>query len=190
MQRRDFIMLLGGAAAWPLTARAQQPGKLPTIGFLGVTPTAWKAWTAAFVERLRALGWIEGRTVAIEFRWSEGGSGRYADIAAEFVRMKVDVIVTSGAAVPPLMQATSEIPIVFAVANDPVKSGLVASLAKPGGKVTGLSLVASEVSSKRFELLREVAPGLRRLAIMADACFPQAVLEMREVQAMGSHARH
>jgi putative tryptophan/tyrosine transport system substrate-binding protein len=184
MQRRDFIMLLGGAAAWPFTARAQQPGKLPTIGFLGVTPTAWKAWTAAFVERLRALGWIEGRTVAIEFRWSEGRSERYADIAAEFVRMKVDVIVTSGAAVPPLMQATSEIPIVFAVANDPVKSGLVASLAKPGGKVTGLSLVSSEVSSKRFELLREVAPGLRRLAIMADAGFPQAVLEMREVQAM------
>jgi putative ABC transport system substrate-binding protein len=186
MQRRDFIMLLGGAAAWPLTARAQQPGKLPTIGFLGVNPTAWKAWTAAFVERLRALGWIEGRTVAIEFRWSEGRSGRYADIAAEFVRMKVDVIVTSGAAVPPLMQATSEIPIVFAVANDPVKSGLVASLAKPGGKVTGLSLVASEVSSKRFELLREVAPGLRRLAIWLSSGRAGDARGSSD----GSHARH
>lgn len=185
MQRRDFITLLGAAAAtWPLMAGAQQAGKLPTIGFLGVDPTAWKAWTAGFVERLRVLGWIEGKTVAIEFRWSEGRPERYAEIAAEFIRMNVDVIVTSGAAVPPLMKATSKIPIVFAVANDPVKAGLVASLAKPGGKVTGLSLVAPEVSSKRFEFLREVAPSIRSLAIMADADFPPAMLELREVAAM------
>ena len=185
MRRRKFITLLGSAAAaWPLVARAQQAAKLPTIGFLGAsTPPAMSPWTAAFVQRLRELGWIEGRTVAIEYRWAEGRSERYAEIAAEFVRLKVDVIVTAGGAVVAVKQATSVIPIVFAVVNDPVGSGLVASLARPGGNVTGLSLQSTDLAGKRLELLREVVPGLRRLAIMANAGYPAAVLEMGEVQA-------
>jgi putative ABC transport system substrate-binding protein len=186
MKRREFIGLLGGAAAagaWPLSARAQQAGKPRTIGFLGVDPTAWNAWTAAFVERMRELGWIDGRTIAIEFRWSEGRSERYAPIAAELARLKVEVIVTSARAVPEVAQAAPDTPIVFALANDPVKSGLVASLARPGGKMTGLSLLAPELAGKRLELLREAVPRLRRLAIMADVGFPEAVLEMRELEA-------
>ena len=186
MKRREFITLLGGAAAaWPLAARAQQPAKLPTIGFLGAsTPSAESQWAAAFVQRLRELGWIEGRTVAIEYRWAEGRSERFAEIAAEFVRLKVDVIVTAGtAAVLAAKQATSVIPIVFAAAGDPVGTGLVASLARPGGNVTGLSIQATDLAGKRLELLREVVPGLRRLAIMANVGYPAAVLEMGEVQA-------
>jgi len=184
MRRREFITLLGGAAAWPLATSAQQPAKLPTIGFLGGnTPSAQKQWTDAFVERLRELGWIEGRTVAIEYRWAEGRSERFAEIAAEFVRLKVDVIVTAGAAVAAAKQATSVIPIVFAVASGPVGSGLVASLARPGGNVTGLSLQFTDLAGKRVELLREVVPGLRRLAIMANVGYAAAVLEMGEVQA-------
>ena len=143
MRRREFLLLLGGgvAAAWPLAARAQQGGKLPTIGFLGATTrTSQSEWTAAFMQRLRELGWIEGRTVAIEYRWADGRSERYAEIAAEFVRLKVDVIVTGGTAALAAKQTTSAIPIVFAVASDPVESGMVESLARPGGNVTGLSL--------------------------------------------------
>jgi putative tryptophan/tyrosine transport system substrate-binding protein len=129
-----FITLLGGAAAaWPLAAHAQE-AKLPTIGFLGAsTPLNWNPWTAAFVQRLRELGWIEGRTVAIEYRWAEGRTERYGEIATEFVRLKVDVILTTGTAIPAAKQATSTIPIVFAIAVDPVGSGLVANLARPGG---------------------------------------------------------
>jgi len=183
VKRREFISLLSGAAAWPLAARAQQPGKLPLIGFLGTTtPSAWSEWVAAFVQRLRELGWIEGRTIAVEYRWAEGRDARFAEIAAEFVRLKVDVIVTSGTAILAAKKATSVIPIVFAVANDPVGSGFVASLARPGGNVTGLSLQATDLDGKRLELLREVVPGLRRLAIMANVGYPAAVLEMREVQ--------
>ena len=141
MRRRDFVVLLGGAAvAWPLAARAQQPAKAPIIGFLGAaTASAWRPWTAVFVARLGDLGWVEGRTVTIEYRWAEGRPERYAEIAAEFVRLKVDVIVTVASAVPALRQATSVIPIVFALANDPVGGGLVASLSRPGGSITGLS---------------------------------------------------
>src|SRR6516225_8341686 len=159
MRRREFITLLGGAATWPLAARAQQVGKLPTIGFLGADALAFSPWTAAFVTRLSELGWIEGKTIDIEYRWSQGRSERYADIAAEFVRRKVDVIVTVGSAVPIVKEATTVIPIVFAVGIDPVASGLVASLAKPGGNVTGLSIQAADLASKRLEILREVAPG-------------------------------
>jgi putative ABC transport system substrate-binding protein len=135
------------------------------------------------VARLRELGWVEGRTIAIEYRWSEGRSERYAEIAAEFVRLRVDVIVTVGSAVPIVKQATSTIPIVFAVGIDPVGSGLVASLAKPGGNVTGLSIQANELAGKRLQLLREVMPQLRRLAIMFNADNTQPVLEMGETQA-------
>ena len=184
MKRREFITLLGGAAAaWPLSVRAQQPGKPPTIGFLGADASAFAPWTAAFVAGLRDLGWIEGRTIKIEYRWSEGRPERYAEIAAEFVRLKVDVIVTVGSAVPIIKQATSAIPIVFAVGIDPVGSGLVASLARPGGNVTGLSIQANELAGKRLELLREIVPQLRRLAIMFNADNTQPVLEMGETQA-------
>jgi putative ABC transport system substrate-binding protein len=184
LKRRKFLTLLGSAATWPLAASAQQPGKRPTIGFLGATTAlAWSRWVAAFAQRLRELGWIEGHTVTIEYRWAEGRNERYAEIAAEFVRLKVDVIVTVGAAVLAVKQATSAIPTVFAAAVDPLGSGLVASLARPGGNVTGLSVQATDLASKRLELLREVVPGLRRLAIMANIGYPAAVLEMHQVQA-------
>ena len=183
MNRRAFNLGLAGAAAWPLAARAQQPGKLPSIGFLGTsTPSAWGPWTSAFLQRLHQLGWIEGRTVAIEWRWGDGSIERYAEIAAEFVRLKVDVIFTSGSAVPALKEITSVIPIVFAVATDPVGGGLVASLARPGGNVTGLSFQGPDLAGKRIELLREVLPGLRRLAIMANVGYPGAVLDMAQAQ--------
>ena len=183
MRRRDFITLLGGAMAWPMAAGAQQAGKLPTIGFLGADASAFSPWTAAFVAHLRELGWIENRNIAIEYRWSEGRTERYAEIAAEFVRLKVDVIVTVGSAVPTVVQVTTAIPIVFAVAIDPVGNGLVASLAKPGGNVTGLSLQAAHLAGKRLELLREVVPQLRRLAIIFNVGNAQPVLEMRETEA-------
>ena len=183
LKRREFFTLLGGSAAWPLAARAQQAGKLPIIGFLGTNATAWRSWTDAFAERLRALGWIEGKTIAIEYRWAEGRPERYTEIATEFVRLKVNVIVTTGDAVPTLKQATAIIPIVFVLSNDPVGSGLVSSLARPGGNVTGLSVQATDLAGKRLELLREVVPRLRRLAIMADVGYPDAVLEMGNVQA-------
>jgi putative ABC transport system substrate-binding protein len=184
MRRREFIALLGGAAGWPLAARAQQPAKLPTIGFLGAsTPSSWTQWTAAFVQRLRELGWIDGRTVTIEYRWAGGRNERYTEIAAELVRLKVDVIVTVGIAVPAAKQATSVIPIVFAASTDPIGAGHVASLARPGGNVTGLSLQSSELAGKRLGFLREVLPGLRRLAVIGNAGNPSSVLEVAEVQA-------
>jgi putative ABC transport system substrate-binding protein len=186
MRRREFLGYLGSAAAsgWPLAARAQRPSKLATIGYLGAnTPSAEGHRLAAFLQRLRELGWVEGRTIAIEVRWAEGRNERFAEIAAEFARLKVDVIVTAGtAAVVAAKQATSVIPTVFAVAGDPVGTGLVASLARPGGNVTGLSIQATDLTGKRLELLREVVPGLRRLAILGNIGSPVAVLEMRELQ--------
>jgi putative tryptophan/tyrosine transport system substrate-binding protein len=185
MRRREFITLIGGASAWPLVARAQQAGKLPTIGFLGAgTPSAWSHWVAAFVQRLHERGWIEDRTVAIQYRWAEGRGERLAQIAAEFIRLKVDVIVTqSTPAVIAAKQATAVIPIVFVGIGDPVGTGLVASLARPGGNITGLSIQAADTAAKRLELLREVVPNLRRLAIMVNVGNSSSVLESREVQA-------
>jgi putative tryptophan/tyrosine transport system substrate-binding protein len=185
MRRREFITLLGGAAAaWPLAARAQQPGKLPIIGILGSGTSSTHPWTTAFVQRLRELGWIEGRTITIDYRWAEGRTERYAEIATEFVRLKVDVILTAGTEpVLAAKKATTVIPIVFAAAGDPIGTGLVASLARPGGNVTGLSIQQTDLAGKRLELLRQVVPGLRRLAIITNIASPGAVLEMREVQA-------
>jgi putative ABC transport system substrate-binding protein len=185
LKRREFIALLGGAAVvWPLTARAQQLAKLPTIGFLGATTASFQSQhIAAFVRRLRELGWIEGHTVAIEYRWAEGRPERFAEIATEFVRLKVDVIVTLGGAVLAAKQATSVIPIVFASAGDPVGGGLVASLARPGGNVTGLSIQAPDLAGKRLELLREIFPDVRRLAIIGNVEYAATVLEMGEAQA-------
>src|SRR5262245_9517450 len=184
IRRREFIATLGGAAAaWPLAAGAQQTAKLPTVGFLAASTASIQGqWAAAFAQRLRELGWIDGRTVGIEVRSAEARPERFAEIAAEFVRLKVDVIVTTGIAAAAAKQATSIIPIVFAAANDPLATGLVASLARPGGNVTGLSAQAPDLASKRLELLREVIPGLRRLAILATMS-PAAVLEVEEVQA-------
>jgi putative ABC transport system substrate-binding protein len=182
-------MLLGGAAVgWPLAARAQQPGKLPTIGFVGQNaPAAQRQWTAAFVQRLRELGWIEGRNVAIEYRWAEGRSELFAEIAAELVRLKVDVIAVGGtAAVDAAKHATPVIPIVFATVGDPVSSGFVASLARPGGNITGLSTMSADIAGKRLELLREVVPGFRRLAIMGNAGNSFIVAELGDVHAAAS----
>ena len=184
MRRREFITLIGGAAATlPLAARAQNADKRPTIGFLGADAAGWRPWTDAFVTRLRELGWIEGRTVTIEYRWTEGRPDRVAEMAAEFVLRKVDVIVTYGGAVATLKQATSVIPIVFAIAGDPVGSGFVESLARPGGNITGMSLQQHDIASKRIELLRDVVPNLRRLAILFNAGYPASVFEAGEVQA-------
>jgi len=184
MIRREFITLLGGAAAWPLAVHAQQSGKLPTIGFLGaVTASFQKPWVDAFAQRLRERGWIEGRSITIDYRWGEGRPERFAEIAAEFVRLKVDVIVTSGT--PPVLaakQATTVIPIVFAAAGDPVGTGLVSSLARPGGNVTGLSNQLSDLGAKKLELLSEAVPGLRHLAIMWNVANPFTELEMGEVR--------
>jgi putative ABC transport system substrate-binding protein len=166
VRRREFITLLGGAAAaWPLAARAQQAAKVPIIGFLGADrAVAQRPWVDAFVQRLRELGWVEGRTVVIEYRWAEGRTERYAEIAAEFVRRKVDIIVTYGT--PSALAAkrsTAVIPIVFAAAGDPVGTELVASLARPGGNVTGLSVQQTDLAGKRLEILRELLPSLASL---------------------------
>jgi putative ABC transport system substrate-binding protein len=186
MNRREFIALFGGtAAAWPVAARAQQPPKLRTIGFSGQsTRAAESELVAAFTQRLRELGWIEGRTITIEYRWSEGRAERFVQIAAEFVRLKVDVIVTSGTPqVLATKQTTSAIPIVFARTGDPVANGLVASLARPGGNVTGLSSQGDDLAGKRLELLRDVVPDLRRVAILANVGNPFSVVELGEGQA-------
>jgi putative ABC transport system substrate-binding protein len=184
MQRREFIKVGAAAAASiPFAARAQQAGKIPTIGFLSVsTPTAWSHFVKAFEQRLGELGWINGRTLNIEYRWAEGRSARFVEISAEFVRMNVDVIVTGGSAVLAAKQATSTIPIVFALANDPLGAGLVASLSRPGGNVTGLSLQGPDIGSKRLGLVREALPGLHRLAVIANPASPQAASELDEVR--------
>jgi len=185
MRRREFIRLLSSTVvAWPLTARAQQPtGKLPTIAILGSDASAWRSWVAAFTERLGALGWIDKRTITIEYRWWEGRPERAAEIAGELVRQNVDVILATGSVVAALKRATTSIPIVFAIASDPVGQGLVASLAQPGGNITGLSLEATDVGSKRLELLRQVVPHLHHLAIMFNANYPAAMLENGAIQA-------
>jgi putative ABC transport system substrate-binding protein len=184
LKRRAFIALLCGAAAWPLAAHAQQASKLPTIGFLGASPSIESQRVAAFVQRLRELAWIDGRNLTIEYRWAEGRNERYAEAAAELVRLKVDVIVT--VATPATLaakQATTVIPIVFGAASDPIGTGLVQSLARPGGNVTGLSNLISDTGGKKLEFLREIVPGLRRLAILANVGNPAVVLDMSEAQA-------
>jgi putative ABC transport system substrate-binding protein len=189
VKRREFITLLGGAAAsWPLAVNGQQLGKPPTIGFLGAgSPSYWGRWVSAFVQRLRDLGWTEGKTVAIEYRWAEGSGERMDEIAAEFVRLKVDLIVTAGAQpVVAAKQATSDTPIVFAAVGNPVGSGLVATLARPGGNVTGISTQAPDLAGKRIELLREIVSGLSRLAILANVASSSAALDMAEAQAAAS----
>jgi putative ABC transport system substrate-binding protein len=186
MKRREFIAgLAGAAAAWPLVARAQQQAKLPIIGFLGSgTAETNGLWLAAFLRRLYELGWIEGRNFLIEYRWANGSPDRAAEFAAEFVQHNVDVIVTyANPMVIETKRATSITPIIFAAAADPLGTGLVASLSQPGGNVTGLSIQHTDLASKRLELLREVAPGLRRLAVMVNVDNSASMLDMREAEA-------
>ncbi len=185
MKRREFIALVGSPIiGWPGIARAQQASRLPTIGFLGSsTSKAMTTWIAAFVQRLHELGWIEGRTIAIEYRWGEGRNERYAQIADEFIRTKVNIIVTYGT--PPTKaakQATTAIPIVFAAAADPVGNAIVTSLARPGGNVTGLSLQQSDIVGKKLEFLRDALGDLHQLAVIGNVGNPATVLEIREVK--------
>jgi putative tryptophan/tyrosine transport system substrate-binding protein len=184
MKRRNFITLVSGAVAWPLISRAQQPTDLRTIGFLGAnSPSVQGEWVAAFVKRLRELDWIEGRNVAIEYRWGEGQGDRSPGYFIEFARLKVDIIVTHGTAnTIAAMRTTSTIPIVFAAISDPVGDKIVASLGRPGGNVTGMSNQSPATVGKRVELLREVIPGLRRLAVLANASSPVTLPEIREVR--------
>jgi len=182
MRRRDFFEFFAFALAWPIAARAQST-KLPTIGFLGAGgQSAWTYWTTAFVQRLHELGWVEGRTVAIEYRWAEGRTERIREIAAEFVRLEVDVIVAVGGAVLAAKEVTTKIPIVFALAVDPIGTGMVDSLARPGGNVTGASLQSTELAGKRIGLLREILPELRRIAVIANVSYSGSVLEVAEVR--------
>jgi putative tryptophan/tyrosine transport system substrate-binding protein len=185
MRRREFIGLVGGAATWPMVVRAQQTGKLSTIGYLGATAAvAEKSRTDAFVQRLRELGWIEGNTVAIEYRWGESRTERFPEIATDLVRLPVDIILaTSTAAALACKQATTVIPVVFPLTGDPLGTGLVVSLARPGGNITGLSNQAADLAGKRLEILREVAPGLNRLAILANAEYPGRISEIADIQA-------
>jgi putative ABC transport system substrate-binding protein len=184
MRRREFIALVGAAAASVVAARAQQSPRLPTVGFLVPgTPESHGKWVAAFVQRLRELGWIEGRTLAIEYRWAEGRNERMAESAAEFVRLKVDVIVTSAGGANAAKQATSVIPIVFAAFGDPVAAGLIASLARPGRNVTGLTIQPTDLTGKRLDLLREIVPGGRRLSIMGNVANTGFGKEQAELQA-------
>jgi putative ABC transport system substrate-binding protein len=186
MKRREFITRFGGAAVtWPLAVLAQDVARKPIIGLLGSTsPSVESQRIAGFVQRLGELGWMEGRDIVIEYRWAAGRNERYGEIAAEFARLGVDVIVTQGtAAIIAAKQAASTIPIVFAAANDPVATGIVVSLARPGGNITGVSSQAPETASKRLQLLREVVPALGDLAIIVNIGNSGAVLELHEVQA-------
>ena len=188
MRRREFITLVGAAAAaWPITARAQRSSTMRHIGFLGpLSEQTQLQWTTAFLKGLRDHGWIEGTTISIDYRWAEGRSDRLAELTAELVQRNVGVIVTVGTEQTlAVKQATASIPIVFAAAGDPVGTGLVGSLARPGGNVTGLSNQSADVVGKRIDLLREAVPGLRKLAVMANVGSPIGVLEIREVEDAG-----
>jgi putative ABC transport system substrate-binding protein len=181
MKRREFIALLGSAVVSPYPARAQQ---VRTIGLLGSgSEAAQRQWTAAFVQRMAQLGWNEGGNLKIAYRWADGQNARFAELAAELVKLNVDLILTHNT-LPTLAakQATSGIPIVFATAGDPVSSGIVAGLARPGGNVTGLSGQAPDTAGKRIELLRELTPGLERLGVLSETGNPYAALDVKEVE--------
>jgi putative ABC transport system substrate-binding protein len=168
MNRRALISLLAGAAAaWPRAARAQQPAKIPRVGFLGNSTAALEAnLVAPFREGLRELGYEEGRNVAIEYRWAEGRYERFPALVAELIAAKVDVIVTAGTpATLVVKRATTSVPLVMVAVGDPVGTGIVASLARPGGNITGLSSIAPDLEGKRLELLRDVVPGLSHVAL-------------------------
>ena len=189
MRRRGFIAGMGAAVAWPIGARGQN--KSTVIGFLvGSSASATNQWTNAFEKRLRELDWVQGKNLEVHYRFADGRTERYSEIASEFVRIKVAIIVTAGTEpVIAAKQLTTTIPIVFATAGDPVGSGLVATLARPGGNVTGLSNQQSDLAGERLELLREIVPRLRRVAIMGNYRNPAAVSELQDVEAAASMMR-
>jgi len=179
--RRQFVATLAGAAAWPLTANAQQTSRISIVGFLSPNSAEVAApWTAAFVKRLRELGWTEKQNIQIEYRWQDGRVDRTAESIDELVALKSAVIVTHGVANILAAKQASAIPVVFALASDPVLSGFVESLSRPGGNATGLSILARDLAGKRLELMREMLPRLWRLAVMGD---PAGALELKEAQA-------
>jgi putative ABC transport system substrate-binding protein len=186
LNRREVITLLGGAAvAWPLVARAQQPAKVPRIGFLGNSTAALEAnLVGPFREGLRDLGYVEGRNILIEYRWAEGQYERFPALITELIAQNVDVIVTAGTpASLAVKKATTSIPLVMVAVGEPVATGLVASLARPGGNITGLTSMSSEMEGKRLELLREVVPKISHVAVLWNAASPIQAIEEREVRA-------
>ncbi len=185
MRRREFITLVGGAAAaWPVVAGAQQPGRMPRIGvLLAGTPASFAPRAKALREGLQDLGYVEGKTIAIEWRWGEDRAERLPELAAELVRLNVDAIVTGGTpAAKALKAATRTIPIVMAIIGDPVAVGLVDSLSRPGGNATGFSIVAPDLSGKRLEALKEMVAGISSVAVMSNAANPQSQVELGEMQ--------
>ena len=184
MRRREFIALLGGAAAWPLAARAQQARKVPRIGLLSPFSHSDTAlWHQAFLEGLRDLGWVEGKTIIIEYRYAEGRNDRLPELVADLVRLKVDVIVTAVTNdALAAKTATRDIPIVMVAAGDPVATGIVESLARPGGNITGLSQMNPELIGKRLELLKEIVPELSSVAVLWNPEDPISILGWKEIQ--------
>jgi putative tryptophan/tyrosine transport system substrate-binding protein len=191
MWRREFLALIWGAVLAFLAffpASGQQRDKIPIVGFVGATsPTIWAPYIAAFRDRMRELGWIDGQNIAFELRWAEGHEDRYAEFAAELIRLNARVILTSSTGpVIALKNATSTIPIVFAAAGDPVGTGLVSSLAHPGGNVTGLSNQQTDLAGRRLAFLQEIVPDIRRVGVMGNVTAPNVVLEMNAVVAAAS----
>ena len=191
MKRRAFITMLGGAAAWPLAADAQQSAKVTLVGFLGNSTAALEGnLIEPFRKGLRELGYQEGRNLAIEFRWADGKYERFPALIAELIALNVDVIVTAGTpASLAVKQATASIPLVMVAVGDPVATGLVASLARPGGNITGLTSISSEMEGKRLELLKEVVPGISHVAVLWNAISPIQVIDERETQAAAQTLR-
>ncbi|QOZ71728.1 ABC transporter substrate-binding protein [Bradyrhizobium arachidis] len=181
MRRRDFLVTIGAVTASPLAVRAQQKARLPIVGFMGAaTPAAWTPWTAAFAQRMEELGWTNGKTIKIEYRWAEGSEERYRQIGEEFVRLGANVLVAVGG--DAARKATSKIPIVVALMSDPVGTGLVSSLARPGGNLTGMSIQSTDLAGKRIELLKEVIPTLKRFAVLAYVDYAGTLRDVEAIQ--------